>query len=178
MATGLLYERLALPPAVAWVCACLAARVVALFAGLDGALQLLSSAYDLERRLDDKTSDASAAHSTENTSASRSRLTSSEVILQQWQQPPQQQQQKRQQPLRMRGWWGDPPLLRCMCFVLVVTSAYGFQPADKQALKTAVDAWCSHSATAATIYGDINTWDVRTAYAPILYEARHTLAHD
>ena len=30
----------------------------------------------------------------------------------------------------------------------------------KSALKTAVNAWCSNSASATTTYGDINTWDV------------------
>ena len=71
-----------------------------------------------------------------------------------------QQQRQRQEPLRMRGWWGDPPLLRGMCFVLVMASASGFQPADRTALKFAVEAWCTDSST--SFYGDINTWDVRT----------------
>ena len=53
-------------------------------------------------------------------------------------------------------------LLHSMCFVLAVTSASGFQPADRTALKAAVEAWCTDSTVATTTYGDINTWDVRT----------------
>jgi len=81
----------------------------------------------------------------------------SDCDRQQW-----EQRQQQQQPLRMRGWWGEASLLRGMCFVLVVISAYGFQPADRTALKTAVESWCSNSVTATTTYGDINSWDVRT----------------
>ena len=45
---------------------------------------------------------------------------------------------------------------------VTVTSASGFQPADRTALKTAVEAWCTDESAATTTYGDINTWDVRT----------------
>jgi len=74
----------------------------------------------------------------------------------------QQRQKQPQRPLRMRGWCGEAYLLRGVCFVLVVTSAYGFQPADKQTLKSAVEAWCSNNFMASVRFGDINTWDVRT----------------
>jgi len=81
---------------------------------------------------------------------------------QQQQQQQQRRRRRRRQPHRMRGWWDETSLLRGMCFVLVVTSAYGFQPADRTSLKHAVNAWCSNSDAATTTYGDINTWDVRT----------------
>jgi hypothetical protein len=51
-----------------------------------------------------------------------------------------------------------------------------FTPADKSALKAAVEAWCTDSAAATTTYGDINAWDVRTV--PLLCTVRHTLAND
>ena len=34
-----------------------------------------------------------------------------------------------------------------------------FQPADRAALATAVDAWCSNQASALATYGDISGWD-------------------
>jgi hypothetical protein len=38
----------------------------------------------------------------------------------------------------------------------------GYQFPNKNALVTAVQAWCTNRVIAAINYGDINTWDVRT----------------
>jgi hypothetical protein len=43
-------------------------------------------------------------------------------------------------------------------------------------LTTALEAWCTNSATATSTYGDINTWDVRTRIC--IHAVRHTLAND
>jgi surface protein len=51
-------------------------------------------------------------------------------------------------------------LLRMLALVSLVDVTHGFQPADKTALKTALEAWCTNELIATTTYGDINTWDV------------------
>jgi surface protein len=49
-----------------------------------------------------------------------------------------------------------------LALMSLVSATHGFQPSDRTTLKTAVEAWCTDEAAATTVYGDINTWDVRT----------------
>ena len=49
----------------------------------------------------------------------------------------------------LAGYWVDPDgMVRTI-----------FKPADKAALQTAVDAWCSNEAGATATYGPIESWD-------------------
>ena len=52
-----------------------------------------------------------------------------------------------------------PKLAVWLVFLAILHDAVAFQPADKAALVTAVDLWCSDEASALATYGDISTWD-------------------
>ena len=61
-----------------------------------------------------------------------------------------------------------------LVFFTVLQNAVAFQPADRNALRGAVDLWCSDEASALSTYGDISTWDTSlvTDMNYMIYEKR------